>query len=312
MQAQSKSTTSIYGLLASVILIWGLSWPIMKVALDSISPLWLATVRMGSSAICMFIFLKVTGKLVLPTRKDLPTILIVGIFQMAAFTACINLGMMNVDAGRSAILCYTTPLWIAPVAVLIFKESITPMKICGLILGALGITLLFNPLHFDWHNHPVVIGNIFLVLSAIFWGACTLHNRFSKWYLSPVQLAPWQLLISTTILGLLTLHYEPHSHTIWSINFIGLLVFLGPLATAFCYTSVITINREIPSITISLALLGVPILGMLSSKVFLHEQITTDMTIAMLLLVAGVACVILSKEKPVASQQDSDSPILEN
>ena len=75
-----------------------------------------------------------------------------------------------------------------------------------------------------------------------------------------------------------------------------MLLFLGPLATAFGYIAVIKVSKSLPAVTTSLSLLAVPILGLICSKVILGEVITTDMAVALGLLTVGVGCVILTKD----------------
>ncbi len=90
----------------------------------------------------------------------------VSVLQMVLFTMCVTLGLRYVDAGRSAILAYTTPLWVLPLATLFLGERLSVLKIIGFFLGLLGVLLLFNPVTFNWHNHLAVIGSGYLILAA--------------------------------------------------------------------------------------------------------------------------------------------------
>ena len=60
-----------------------------------------------------------TDGIELPARADLPIVFSIGLVQVAAVMALVQLGLANVPAGRSAILSYTTPLWVVPGAMLI-------------------------------------------------------------------------------------------------------------------------------------------------------------------------------------------------
>ncbi|MCA8931844.1 MAG: DMT family transporter, partial [Rhodospirillaceae bacterium] len=104
-------------MLGLVVLVWGVNWPVMKTGLQYIGPMTFAAARIGLGGLTMFIGLAVTGRLVWPTRHDLPLILSVSLLHMVGFLILVNIGLLFVDAGRSAILAYTTPLWVVPVAV---------------------------------------------------------------------------------------------------------------------------------------------------------------------------------------------------
>src|SRR3546814_3100576 len=65
----------------------------------------------------------------------------------------------SVGAGRSAVLAYTTPLWVTPAAIVLLGERPTAFKLLGLALGFAGVAVLFNPLGFDWADPQVLLGN---------------------------------------------------------------------------------------------------------------------------------------------------------
>jgi hypothetical protein len=101
-------------LLGSVILLWGINWPVMKLGLVDIPPMTFAVIRMLLGAVCMFGVLALRGRIRLPSRHDLPIVLTVGLLQMGAFLGLVTVALQFVSAGRSSILAYTTALWVVP------------------------------------------------------------------------------------------------------------------------------------------------------------------------------------------------------
>ena len=65
----------------------------------------------------------------------------IGLVQMAAMLTLMNFGLTSVAAGRSAILSYTTPLWVVPGAMLILGERLHLVKAMALLLGIRGCRL---------------------------------------------------------------------------------------------------------------------------------------------------------------------------
>jgi len=124
--------------LVLAIALFGFSWPVMKTALeDGAAPLWLAAGRAGLSALTSFALLIALRRVRLPRARDLPIILTIGVFQLTAFFALINLGLRYVPAGRSAVLAYTTSLWLVPLAAA-SGERIGLRRLSGVLLGLLG------------------------------------------------------------------------------------------------------------------------------------------------------------------------------
>ena len=267
-------------LLFAVILLWGVNWPVMKLGLESIPPFWFAAARMALGAATLFA--------VLAWR---------GLLQMVLFLACVNTGLQVVEAGRSALLVYTTPLWVTPLAMWLFGERMGPLKTLGWLLGVGGLAVLFNPLGFAWRDSDVLLGNGLLLLAAAAWAAALLHVRGHRWRLTPLQLAPWQMLLALPLLLAVALATEPLEAVRPSWELAAVLFYNGPIATAFCFWAAVTVTRSLPAITTSLGFLGVPMVGVAVSALWLGEPITVTLTLGLLLILAGLAVVNLSRRQ---------------
>ncbi len=282
-----------YALLAAVILLWGLNWPVMKIGLESIPPFWFALARLTMGAATLFPILWLTGRLALPRRGDLPVLFSVALLQMAGFLALINFGLLDVEAGRSAVLAYTTPLWVTPAAVWLLGEQLTRLKAAGLAVGLCGVAVLFNPFGFDWTDGAVLRGNLLLMLAALAWSGAILHVRGHRWQSSPLQLAPWQMLVASLPVAALAGATEGLPEIDWSGEILLILAYNGPLATAFCYWAAVTVTRALPAISTSLGFLGVPVAGVIFSAAWLAEPLTLTLLGGLVLVVSGMALVNL-------------------
>ncbi|CAM4093977.1 hypothetical protein [Serratia sp. arafor3] len=61
-----------------------------------------------------------------------------------------------------------------------------------------------------------------------------------------------------------------------------------PLATAFCFVAVNAASMWLSSTSMSTAMLGVPVIGLLMSVVFLGEQLTLTLGIGLLVIISGI------------------------
>lgn len=283
-----------YGLFALAVLIWGSNWPIMKIGLTMVPAFWFAFLRVFLGCLALFAVLAAVGSLRLPQRSDLPVILSVGMLQIAAFLLIINLAVPVVGAGRSAILAYTTPLWVVPGALLLLGERLRPLKTLGLLAGLLGVAILFNPTAFDWGDAAQLRGNALLMLASLAWAVAILHVRSRRWQGSPLELAPWQLLVAMPPLlaGALFFHPDWRPPARWDLAL--LLLHNGVLATGFCYWAAFTVTRALPAMSTSLGFLGVPVVGVLSSAVIVQEALTLSVVAGLLAILLGVTLVNLS------------------
>lgn len=284
-------------LLGAVVVLWGVNWPIMKIGVGVIPPVWFAVLRTSIGAATLFGFLALTGRLALPTRRDLPIIASVGVLQIAAFLALVNIALLHVGAGRSAVLAYTTPLWVGPGALLLLREAPRPLKLAGLLLGLGGILLLFSPAAVDWSDREQLVGNLLLMLAAAAWAVTILHVRGRRWQLTPLQLLPWQLLAAQPFLVPLAFLLEGGPRLEWSPTVLAILAYNGPVASGFCYWAVLAVTRALPAMTTSLSLLGVPAAGLLASTLALGEPLGAPLLGGCALILGGVALVNLGDRK---------------
>lgn len=279
-----------------LILSFGFNWPVSKIALQYMPPLWFAAARLSIGTLAMLGIVILLRKFIWPTKQDIKIILVIGLLQIGLFMLLLNIGLYHVAAGRSSILVYTTPLWVVPISVLFFHETTNWIKWLGFIFGLIGIAILFNPLAIDWSNPQTLIGNGVLLLTALSWAISMLCARYMRWHHSPLQLIFWQLLVGTVPVLLLAVLKQPHPVIIWNSTLIWALLYASIAATAFGFWAGVVISKELPPITSSLSLLGVPVCGVISSALFLKEPITFSLVLAMLFILLGIICVIFNKK----------------
>lgn len=291
------SRTGAYTMLAALVLIWGVNWPIMKVVVQAMSPLWFVVTRLTAGAICLFAFLIATGRLALPTRADWPVVFSVSVFQMWLFLGLTNIGLQFIPAGRSAIIAYTSPLWVFPAAVLLFGEKLTRWKLLGMGLGLGGLIVLLNPASIDWSNRNVLLGNFLLLMGAGVWAVAILHTRRHRWHLTPLQLAPFQMSLLIIPGGFVAWAVEGPFRAEWSWQLIAMLAYNGPLATAFAFWASVSIQRALPSTTVSLSYLAVPACGLIVSTLWLGEALPFSLLLGGVLILLGVAAIAVGDTK---------------
>lgn len=280
-----------------VVFIWGLNWPIMKIATQLIAPLWFVFLRFATGALCLLIVVIASGRFAWPDRRDLPIMITGPIFQMGLYLSFINLGLLYVPAGRAAILAYTTPIWVMPIARLLLKEHLGGLKIAACLIGLLGIVILINPGSIDWHDGKALFGNAILLLAAASWAIAILHTRSHRWHLSPLQLAPLQMLVLLPFIAAAAWATSGPFQVAWSPTFILILLFNGPLATAFTFWAIISVQRALPASTTALSFLAVPVWGLVASTWWLGEALPTSLILGGMLILGSVALVWLADRR---------------
>jgi drug/metabolite transporter (DMT)-like permease len=275
-------------LLGAVAVGWGTAWPVIKAILQDVPPLWTLLLRSVVGTATLFTISIGRRSLTLPQRGDIAVVLNVSLLHMVAFAVLVSVGLQFVPAGRSIVLGYTTPLWVSAGARIFLSEALTRARIAGIGLGLFGLAVLFNPFNFPWHDHAAVTGNLLVLLGSFCWAASILHVRAHRWVSSPFELVPWQVLLATCTLAPLALLFEGVPRIEWSARLLALLVYGGTAGIALPYWAMQIVNKNLPAITTSLALLVVPVVGVACSALALGEPITAGLILAMLLIISGI------------------------
>ena len=292
-----KRSIGYFALMGAIVGYGGL-WPVTRKAIETIPPFWFASLRMWVGVMILVIVLFTTRRLRMPSRHDLPLILSIGFLMLAFYTTLMHVALLYVEAGRAALLGYTTPLWVLPAAYFLFRETPSRRKLIGMAIAMTGLIILFNPRAFNWSDSDVVLGNALLLLCALLWSVTIIHIRGHRPVLTPIQLAPFQLMISASFIGILALLFEPFPDvTSWTTAETGLFFYGATFGTALAMMSVTTCVRYLPTVVSTVGLLGAPVCALIVSVFFLGEVLTLDLASGLILIIGGIAMVSVPKSR---------------
>jgi drug/metabolite transporter (DMT)-like permease len=298
---------AIYVLLATVVLVLGLNWPVMATGIRSITPIWMGVFRVSGAALVVVTMALVSGNMTVPPRRDLPIIVSMAVFRLTTVFLLVFTGLQLVPAGRSSVVVWTTSLWTVPIAALFLGERMTGRRWVGLALGITGVVVLFEPWSFDWAQSDVAIGHGLLILAAIVNAATAVHIRGHRWTMTPLGAAPWQLVGAAIIMVTLGLVVDGPPVIDWTPQLVWVVLYQGVLATGVAFLAQIVILRNLAAVSTNLTLMAVPVVGVASSAILLGEDVTTTLALGLMLVILGVALNLLSdREAPGELLQPSE------
>ena len=95
---QPASSARAFRLLAVVVLAWGINWPITKIIVRDVPPLWATSLRCAIAAVVLAVVLRMRGIFVVPKRGDIPVVLSTALLHMTAYSTLIAAGLQLHDA----------------------------------------------------------------------------------------------------------------------------------------------------------------------------------------------------------------------
>jgi drug/metabolite transporter (DMT)-like permease len=272
-------------LLLSLVLIWAVSWPVIKIGVGQIPPVWYGCLRYAIAAFLLFGLLAARRELTLPPRSDLPLIAVSGALQMAAYSALTGLALTILPPGRASVLAFSTPILVAPLAAWRLRENVPPKAAIGVVIGCSGIFVIALPSLAlgSWE----ALAYAMLMGAAAAWAITIVTVRGHRFMSSALQLAPWQMLVAAILLLAVAMPIEGAPGR---ITFLGAatLVYVAPVATAFAYWAVVEAGRRFSASTMSTALLATPSFGLLISSYALQEPINASLLLGVALTATGI------------------------
>src|ERR1700710_1296519 len=283
------STRGAAVLLGMVVVAWGTNWPVTKMIVHDVPPIWATAMRCMIAAAALAPLLWAQGTFIVPKRGDLPVVFCTALLHLVAFSALVAAGLQFVPAGRAIVLGYTTPIWVAIGASLFLSELITWRRAIGIGFGVAGLAVIFNPQTLNWSDRNALAGSGMILIAAFCWAANIVYVRAHRWISTPFQLVFWQVLLAAAVLSVIAWLTEGAPPIAWTPRLAALMLYSGIVCTAFANWAMTMVNRSLPAVTTSLCLLATPLLGVVSATVFLGEPLEPSLFLAMTLIIGGIA-----------------------
>lgn len=271
----------------SVTLVWGYTWVTMKMAISDIPPFLFSSLRLLIGAIPLFIILLLKRKALSIRKEHIWSYVVMSLLMSLGYLGILTYGMQFVDSGKTSVLVYTMPIFVTIISHFKLNEKIDIYKFSGLILGLIGLLFILG-LEFIHIDSKAVIGELFILISALSWGIANIFSKIKFKNIDLIHMNAWQLLIGAVCLFVLSLLLEPHSTIHWSDKALLSLGYNGLFSTAFTFVVWFWVLKQINASKASMALMFVPILGIFFGWLQLGESITINILVGSLLICGGI------------------------
>jgi drug/metabolite transporter (DMT)-like permease len=283
---EAKSTDVFLLLLLGAI--WGSSFFNIKIATYSYEPYTLALIRVIFATITLLVvsfFYKI--KIQAFSEKKWKIYALVGLCNIAIPFSLIAIGTNKVDSYLAAILMSTTPLTGSILAHIFTKdEKITSLKSIGIVLGFIGVTLLFfDKLIINESNYffaiIILIGSTFYSISGIMIlkylkksGNINVTTSTLIW--SVIFLLPMSFIFEHPLSSTPTLHSTLS------------LIYLGVVATGFAWWLRFKILAKNGIVFQTQVAYLIPFFGVIFGALILNEQITWKVLASLVIIISGI------------------------
>lgn len=299
----SRSHAGSLLLLLGLAVCWGYNWVVMKIGLHDAGPVVFAAIRCLGGAIIL-------GLVLLALRRSFRivepwTVAAIGLLQTALAQGLIAMALSGGQAGKSAVLNYTLPVWVMILGFLFLKERPRLMQWLATAVAFAGVMVMTF-----LNGKAISLEPIFLALSAsICWGAGTVVTqslmRRHNGRIDTMALTAWQLFLGGLVLTALAF-VVPETPLHWTTSLVLALIYnIGP-ASAIAFLLWFMLQQRIEANVLSLIVLIVPLVGIAAGWLQLGERPTAPDAVGMALILAGIAVMVVSQRRKLPASVDAE------
>lgn len=273
-----KKGLSIGGLIL-VTIIWGGGFVASDIALESMKPFQIMTVRFFLATVLMGLMSIQSLKNM--SKKEMTAGILMGVSLFAAFSLQI-IGLQYTTPSKNAFLTALNVVIVPFIAFLILKKKVGIKGILGAIMSVVGVALL--SLNGDF---SLGLGDALTLLCAVgFAFQIFLTSEFVKKYrataLNFIQMTTAFALSFVSLFLFQELDFEVTTRG-W-----GSVIYLGVVSTTICYLLQTACQKYVDETKAAIILSMESVFGTLFSILILHEIITPRMVIGCVIILAAV------------------------
>lgn len=261
---------STAGLLMATIL-WGVSFPLGKVLVGLVDPLFVVILRFGLASAIVLAYLVLMRK---PVRKLFGNriLWILGITNGVGF-ALEFYGLTMTSASIASFLINVNVVFMALFSAVLLKERITRRTVVGIFLGLVGVFLITTGGDIAAVTGTSALGNLIILTAGIVWAYSNIYNKkaVTELSLTPMEVTESMIFISFLAVVPITLFVD----TSFAISpfTVGSMIYLTLFCTILGFYIFYLALKRLTVVNAGLVLLFEIVVAVTTSFVFLGETI---------------------------------------
>jgi drug/metabolite transporter (DMT)-like permease len=297
-----------YLALGALALIWGVSFLLIKVAIQDMSPTAVLLFRSASGCLTLAVIVLLMGRPLFGEgwRTRLVSFGIMAVTNAVIPWIAIAWGEEHITSGLASILNSTTTLW---TAVLIYwvmpSERPTVVNYAGVLIGFAGVVILVLP---DIWAHGLsgsFLGMFAVLVASLSYAVNAMYQRRKMRNVSVFEVSLGQLVASVIFAIPIAAPSIPHMHV--ALASMTAVLALGAGGTGIAYLLYYYVMNKLGAVRASGVTLLVPITAVFWGVLFLRESLSVPIVIGMVVILAGIVLTNLRRSPARQTAVKTDS-----
>lgn len=286
-----KNARTAYLALAAVCFFWGTTYLGIRIAIETIPPLYLIAIRYTISGTILLLVARIGG-FALPSGRELRQTAICGIVCIGIGNGFLAIAELLIPSGLAALFYTTAPFWMVGLdALLPHGKRPSLATVGGLCIGFAGVAfLVFPTARQEGFGGRTISGFLLLQLSAVGWVLGALLQKRVRTSAQPFVNGAVQQLAAglATFVPAAIFESVPRTVSMRSDLAVAYLVVFGSLIgfSAFIYSM-----THLPVAIVSIYTFVNPVVAILLGWLFFREPFGVRELAAMLIIFLGIALV---------------------
>lgn len=284
------------GLLALLMLSWGVNWPMMKIGVTGFPPMTFRVLSMLGAVPLVGVIARSMGVSLRVHRDDLAELVVLVLTNMVLWIVLTTYGVMLLSSGRAAILAYTMPIWAALLGIALYGEHPSRRLWVGVGAAALGVLLLVSNELTTMSGRP--LGTLLMLSAALIWGYGTHRMRRRRSRMHVLAITFWSLASSLVVCLATAWALEreawtqPPAAAVW-----GAVIFNATVIFGFAQPVWYRLATILPPVASGLSIMLIPVLGLFSGMAILGEQAAWTDWVALGAVLVAMGTVLLPSRR---------------
>ena len=290
--------------------LWGTSFPIIKVGLSTIDPFAFVFWRFLVSAVTLVVVMLFLGKLQFKIT-DKKLLVFLGIANGAGYLLQYA-AMGYTSVAKAALFINLSAMWVAVLSPGLLSERFSRKKIVGVLFGLAGIVFVSTNLDFSTLAEGQAIADLMLIVSGGAWALFMIYNKklITSSTSATFQWMTWVLvftLFSIVPFSVLAGHgFFALSGWAWAA-----VIYTGIVCWVIPYYLWLEGLKHLSASTSTILLLSEIVVAVVASVLVLKEPVTVFSTVGALFIVIAIALVSV-KDNGLGQKRNKSNVFLDN